>query len=152
MLSGDGVAGESDSALADSVLSGAVPDSSVPAGSSVPTDASAGGSLLDGVVLPIADPELRGVVEDIEGAVGRLRERDTVAVSNADRRALLTRMEAVSRSVFGLSHTLIADLLLQHGLDGIDGSVPDALAVLMRISRTRASQRIRYSQEFGKRT
>ncbi|SNT45484.1 hypothetical protein SAMN05421642_12178, partial [Rhodococcoides kyotonense] len=143
MLSGDGVAGESDSALADSVDSDVIS-----AGSGSPD----GGSLLDGVVLPIADPELRGVVEDIEGAVGRLRERDTVAISNVDRRALLTRMEAVSRSVFGLSHTWIADLLVQHGLDGIDGSIPDALAVLMRISRTRASQRIRYSQEFGKRT
>ncbi|OZF03714.1 HNH endonuclease [Rhodococcus sp. 14-2686-1-2] len=72
--------------------------------------------------------------------------------STADQRAVLVRTEAVTRSLFGQSHTWLADLMDLRGLDDIWGSVPDALAVLLRISRRRAGQRIRLAETLGTRT
>ncbi|WP_217899937.1 HNH endonuclease signature motif containing protein [Rhodococcoides kyotonense] len=103
-------------------------------------------------VLPIEAGYPKHVVEVIEEHVEVLGRIQTVALPNSDRRALLTRMEMVSRALFGMSHTWIADLMDQHGLDDIYGSVPDALAVLMRFSRARAGQRVRFAEQFGERT
>ncbi|WP_165839497.1 HNH endonuclease signature motif containing protein [Rhodococcus sp. Eu-32] len=119
---------------------------------SAATAGSAGSSSSPGSVLPIDAAFLAGVVASIEEQVEVLGRAQTVGLSNADRRALLVRMETVSRALFAMSHTWIADLIGQHGLDEIDGSVPEALAVLMRFSRGRAGQRIRFAKEFGERT
>ncbi|MET0198849.1 MAG: DUF222 domain-containing protein [Rhodococcus fascians] len=81
--------------------------------------------------------------------VGRMQ---TAGLHNADRRALLVRMEVVRQKLFAYSHTWIADLVDQRGLDDIYGSVPEALSVLLRSSGTRAGQRIRLAMEFGERT
>jgi hypothetical protein len=81
-----------------------------------------GGSGVDGIetVPPapdVADPELAGLVDAVESAVAELAERASVAWSNADRRAVIQRMETVSRSVTAYSHTWLGELIAQHGTD-----------------------------------
>lgn len=77
---------------------------------------------------------------------------ETSGITHSDRRALSVRCEAAQRTLFGFSHTWIADLVAGHGLDGIDGSTPLALATLIRMSLARAGQRIRYAEQFGERS
>ncbi|WP_338888079.1 HNH endonuclease signature motif containing protein [Rhodococcus sovatensis] len=95
---------------------------------------------------------LANVVATIEQQVEILGRIDMSAASTADQRALLVRMETATRSLFGYSHTWLADLMAQRGLDDIYGSVPQAVAVLLRVSVARASQRIRFADEYGHRT
>ena len=106
----------------------------------------------DGVVPVIGSAFLGELVASIEAQVAMLSRVQTVSVSNADRRALVVRVEAVCRSLFGLSHTWIADLVDQRGLEGLGGSSRDALSMLLRVSPTRAGQRLRMSELFGERT
>ncbi|MDJ0393724.1 DUF222 domain-containing protein [Rhodococcus sp. G-MC3] len=95
---------------------------------------------------------LAKVVAIIEEQVEILGRIDNVVLCNSDRRALLVRAEAVHRALFGFSHTWIADVIAQHGLDDIPGSVPYALSSLMRFSSKRAGQRIRLANHFGHRS
>ncbi|WP_241483673.1 DUF222 domain-containing protein [Rhodococcoides fascians] len=88
----------------------------------------------------------------IERGVEEVGRMQTAGLDNADRRALLVRMEVVRHKLFAYSHTWIADLVDQRGLDDIYGSVPEALSVLLRSSGSRAGQRIRLAMEFGERT
>ncbi|MBY6458041.1 DUF222 domain-containing protein [Rhodococcus sp. BP-147] len=73
-------------------------------------------------------------------------------MGDADRRALLVRVEVVQRMLFSYGHTWIADLIGGGGLDGMWGSTPEALAVLLGISRDAAGQRVLLAKEFGERT
>ncbi|MCZ4276481.1 DUF222 domain-containing protein [Rhodococcus yunnanensis] len=102
--------------------------------------------------LTIESAFLERVVAALEEQVEVLGRIQTVGASNADRRALLVRCEAVSRSLFGLSHTWIADLLAQNGLEVIEGPAKQSLATLLNLSPTRAGQRLRLSEQFGERT
>ncbi len=103
-------------------------------------------------VLEIEDVDLAHAIATIEDQVSTLRRLESAGASNSDRRALLVRAETVQRTLFALSHTWIADLIAQHGLDHIYGSVPDTLAILLRLSRRRASQRIRHAEQYGQRS
>ncbi|WP_247595909.1 MULTISPECIES: DUF222 domain-containing protein [unclassified Rhodococcus (in: high G+C Gram-positive bacteria)] len=103
-------------------------------------------------VLEIEDVDLAHAIATIEDQVSMLTRLDTVGASNSDRRPLLVRAETVQRTLFALSHTWIADLIAQHGLDHIYGSVPDTLAILLRLSRRLASQRIRHAEQYGQRS
>ncbi|MDJ0360043.1 HNH endonuclease signature motif containing protein [Rhodococcus sp. H29-C3] len=103
-------------------------------------------------VLEIEDVDLAHAIATIEDQVSMLRRLDTIGASNSDRRALLVRAETLQHALFALSHTWIADLIAQHGLDHIYGSVPDTLAILLRLSRRRASQRIRHAEQYGQRS
>ncbi|WP_080733853.1 HNH endonuclease signature motif containing protein [Rhodococcoides fascians] len=105
-----------------------------------------------GSVLPIEAAYLAQVVATLERQVEILSRMNMRGASTADQRAVLVRTEAVTRSLFGQSHTWLADLMDLRGLDDIWGSVPDALAVLLRISRRRAGQRIRLAETLGTRT
>lgn len=125
MLSGDGVAGVNETA-----------------------DAVSGHA----AGLTIESAFLERVVAALEEQLEVLGRIQTVGASNADRRALLVRCEAVSRSLFGLSHTWIADLLAQNGLEVIEGPAKQSLATLLNLSPTRAGQRLRLSEQFGERT
>ena len=107
MLSGDGVAGVTETA-----------------------DAVSGHA----AGLTIESAFLERVVAALEEQVEVLGRIQTVGASNADRRALLVRCEAVSRSLFGLSHTWIADLLAQNGLEVIEGPAKQSLATLLNLS------------------
>nr|WP_296774584.1 hypothetical protein [Rhodococcus sp. (in: high G+C Gram-positive bacteria)] len=92
----------------------------------------------EAVVSPVPVIEaayLARVVAIIEEQVQILGRIDTVGLRSADRRALMVRTETVQRALFGYTHTWIADLIAQHGLDDIPGSVPHALSLLMRFSR-----------------
>ncbi len=95
---------------------------------------------------------LANVVAVIEENVEILGRIETAGICNSDRRSLLVRGEAVQRALFGFSHTWIADVISQHGLDDLPGSVPYSLSTLMRFSARRAGQRIRLSNQFGRRT
>lgn len=97
-------------------------------------------------------PNLARIVKGLEKYAALLGQVQTCGVDNADRRALLMRTEKVSRSLFAYSHTWIADLVHQHGLDGIYGSVPEALAVLLRLPLKQSGQRILMAEQFGERT
>ncbi|ORI24404.1 HNH endonuclease [Rhodococcus sp. 1168] len=103
-------------------------------------------------MLEIKDVDLAHAIATIEDQVSTLRRLESAGASNSDRRALLVRAETVQRTLFALSHTWIADLITQHGLDHIYGSVPDTLAILLRLSRRRASQRIRHAEQYGQRS
>ncbi|MDJ0468744.1 HNH endonuclease signature motif containing protein [Rhodococcoides fascians] len=116
-----------------------------------------GGSGVDGIetVPPapaVSDPVLAGLVEAVESAVAELAEQASVAWSNADRRAVIQRMEAVSRSVTAYSHTWLNELIAQHGLDVYPGSVPCSVAWMLRITPRAAGARVRLAAELGDRT
>lgn len=117
-------------------------------------DSAVGDPAVDstGSVLPIEAAYLAQVVATLERQVEILSRMNMRGASTADQRAVLVRTEAVTRSLFGQSHTWLADLMDLRGLDDIWGSVPDALAVLLRISRRRAGQRIRLAETLGTRT
>ncbi|WP_080731059.1 DUF222 domain-containing protein, partial [Rhodococcoides fascians] len=116
-----------------------------------------GGSGVDGIetVPPapvVSDPVLAGLVEAVESAVAELAGQASVAWSNADRRAVIQRMEALSRSVTAYSHTWLNELIAQHGLDVYPGSVPCSVAWMLRITPRAAGARVRLAAELGDRT
>ncbi|OZE18798.1 hypothetical protein CH262_25020, partial [Rhodococcus sp. 05-2255-1e] len=116
-----------------------------------------GGSGVDGIetVPPapvVSDPVLAGLVEAVESAVAELAGQASVAWSNADRRAVIQRMETVSRSVTAYSHTWLNELISQHGLDVYPGSVPCSVAWMLRITPRTAGARVRLAAELGDRT
>ncbi|MBY3793939.1 DUF222 domain-containing protein, partial [Rhodococcus fascians] len=116
-----------------------------------------GGSGVDGIdtVPPapvVSDPDLAGLVVAVESAVAELAGQGSVAWSNADRRAVIQRMETVSRSVTAYSHTWLNELIAQHGLDVYPGSVPCSVAWMLRITPRAAGARVRLAAELGDRT
>ncbi|MDQ0279827.1 HNH endonuclease signature motif containing protein [Rhodococcoides fascians] len=116
-----------------------------------------GGSGVDGIetVPPapdVSDPDLAGLVEAVESAVAELAGQASVSWSNADRRAVIQRMETVSRSVTAYSHTWLNELIAQHGLDVYPGSVPCSVAWMLRITPRTAGARVRLAAELGDRT
>jgi hypothetical protein len=116
-----------------------------------------GGSGVDGIetVPPapdVSDPVLAGLVDAVESAVAELAGQASVAWSNADRRAVIQRMETVSRSVTAYSHTWLNELIAQHGLDVYPGSVPCSVAWMLRITPRTAGARVRLAAELGDRT
>ncbi|WP_407727311.1 DUF222 domain-containing protein [Rhodococcoides fascians] len=116
-----------------------------------------GGSGVDGIetVPPapvVSDPELSVLVDRVESAVAELAGQASVSWSNADRRAVVQRMEAVSRSVTAYSHTWLNELIAQHGLDVYPGSVPCSVAWMLRITPRAAGARVRLAAELGDRT
>ncbi|MDI9928833.1 DUF222 domain-containing protein [Rhodococcus sp. IEGM 1354] len=116
-----------------------------------------GGSGVDGIetVPPapeVSDPELSALVHAAESAVAQLAERASVSWTNADRRAVIQRMEALSRSVTAYSHTWLNELISQHGLDVYPGSVPCSVAWMLRITPRAAGARVRLAAELGDRT
>ncbi|MBY4209381.1 DUF222 domain-containing protein [Rhodococcus fascians] len=116
-----------------------------------------GGSGVDGIdtVPPapdVSDPDLAGLVEAVESAVAELAGQASVSWSNADRRAVIQRMETVSRSVTAYSHTWLNELIAQHGLDVYPGSVPCSVAWMLRITPRAAGARVRLAAELGDRT
>lgn len=115
--------------------------------------ADAGGGSAAGGGVPVIGPAfLASVLESLESAAELLGRVQTFGMGDADRRALLVRVEVVQRMLFSYGHTWIADLIGGGGLDEIWGSTPEALAVLLRISREAAGQRVLLAKEFGERT
>ncbi|MCJ0894265.1 HNH endonuclease signature motif containing protein [Rhodococcus sp. ARC_M5] len=116
-----------------------------------------GGSGVDGIetVPPapeVSDPELSVLVDRVESAVAELAEQASVSWTNADRRAVIQRMETLTRSVTAYSHTWLNELITQHGLDVYPGSVPCSVAWMLRITPRAAGARVRLAVELGDRT
>ncbi|WP_415973067.1 DUF222 domain-containing protein [Rhodococcus sp. 077-4] len=115
------------------------------------------GSGVDGIetVPPapeVSDPELAALVDRVESAVAELAGRASVSWTNADRRAVIQRMETLTRSVTAYSHTWLNELISQHGLDVHPGSVPSSVAWMLRITPRAAGARVRLAAELGDRT
>ncbi|MFY2790027.1 DUF222 domain-containing protein, partial [Rhodococcus sp. MALMAid1271] len=116
-----------------------------------------GGSGADGIetVPPapeVSDPELSVLVDRVESAVAALTEQASVSWTNADRRAVIQRMETVTRSLTAHSYTWLNELIAQHGLDVYPGSVPASVAWMLRITPRAAGARVRLAAELGDRT
>ncbi|CCQ17739.1 putative uncharacterized protein [Rhodococcus sp. AW25M09] len=116
-----------------------------------------GGSGVDGIdtvppVLEVSDPELSELVRAVEFAAAGLAEQASVAWSNADRRAVIQRMEKLTRSLTAHSYTWLNELIAQHGLDVYPGSVPSSVAWMLRITPRAAGARVRLAAELGDRT
>ncbi|WP_052058555.1 hypothetical protein [Rhodococcoides fascians] len=98
-----------------------------------------GGSGVDGIetVPPppvVSDPELSVLVDRVESAVAELAAQGSVSWTSADRRAVIQRMETLTRSVTAYSYTWLNELITQHGLDVYPGSVPSSVAWMLRIT------------------
>lgn len=121
-----------------------------------------GGSGVDGIgvdgietVPPapeVSDPVLSVLVDRVESAVAELAAQASVSWTNADRRAVIQRMESVSRSLPAHSYTWLNELIAQHGLDVYPGSVPCSVAWMLRITPRAAGARVRLAAELGDRT
>ncbi|WP_082323514.1 DUF222 domain-containing protein, partial [Rhodococcoides fascians] len=116
-----------------------------------------GGSGVDGIdtVPPapeVSDPELLLLVDRVESAVAELAGQASVSWTNADRRAVIQRMETLTRSVTAYSYTWLNELIAQHGLDVYAGSVPSSVAWMLRITPHAAGARVRLAAELGDRT
>ena len=116
-----------------------------------------GGSGVDGIetVPPapdVSDPELSMLINRVESAVAELAGQASVAWSNADRRAVIQRMEMLTRSVTAHSYTWLNELITQHGLDIYPGSVPSSVAWMLRITPRTAGARVRLAADLGDRT
>ncbi|OZF37892.1 hypothetical protein CH294_10255 [Rhodococcus sp. 14-2483-1-1] len=115
-----------------------------------------GGSGVDGIetVPPppeVSDPELSVLVDRVESAVAELAGQGSVSWTNADRRALIQRMETLTRSVTAYSYTWLNELIAQHGLDVYPGSVPSSVAWMLRITPRAVGARVRLAAELGDR-
>ncbi|WP_179276782.1 HNH endonuclease signature motif containing protein [Rhodococcus sp. RS1C4] len=105
-------------------------------------------------VLPIEDPALRAAVEEMESAWGAVAEAslDGRVVGDADRRAVLVRMESVSRAMYGTSHTWLTELVDGDGLAVLpERSNPSRLACLLRIDSAVAGRRIKIAGKLARR-
>ncbi|OZF53730.1 hypothetical protein CH293_10770 [Rhodococcus sp. 14-2470-1b] len=105
-------------------------------------------------VLPIEDPALRAAVEEMESAWGAVAEAslDGRVVGDADRRAVLVRMETVSRAIYGTSHTWLTELVDGDGLAVMpERSNPSRLACLLRIDSAVAGKRIKIAGKLARR-
>ncbi|QII04881.1 DUF222 domain-containing protein [Rhodococcoides fascians A25f] len=116
-----------------------------------------GGSGVDGIetVPPppvVSDPALSILVDRVESAVAELAGQGSVSWTNADRRAVIQRMETLTRSVTAYSYTWLNELITQHGLDVYPGSVPCSVAWMLRITPRTAGARVRLAAELGDRT
>ncbi|MGF0312695.1 DUF222 domain-containing protein [Rhodococcus sp. IEGM1428] len=116
-----------------------------------------GGPGVDGIetVPPapeVSDPELSVLIDRVESAAAELAEQGSVSWTNADRRAVIQRMETLTRSVTAYSYTWLNELITQHGLDVYPGSVPCSVAWMLRITPRAAGARVRLAAELGDRT
>ncbi|WP_082899535.1 HNH endonuclease signature motif containing protein [Rhodococcus sp. EPR-147] len=116
-----------------------------------------GGSGVDGIdtvppTLDVSDPELSELISAVESAVAGLAGQASVAWSNPDRRAVIQRMEMLTRSLTAYSYTSLNELIAQHGLDVYPGSVPSSVAWMLRITPRAAGARVRLAAELGGRT
>nr|WP_255182902.1 HNH endonuclease signature motif containing protein [Rhodococcus sp. 15-649-1-2] len=105
-------------------------------------------------VLPIEDPALRAAVEEMESAWGAVAKAslDGRVVGDADRRAVLVRMETVSRAMYGTSHTWLTELVDGDGLAVMpERSNPSRLACLLRIDSAVAGKRIKIAGKLARR-
>ncbi|WP_230592538.1 DUF222 domain-containing protein, partial [Rhodococcoides fascians] len=100
----------------------------------------------------VSDPELSVLVDRVESAVADLAAQGSVSWTNADRRAVIQRMETLTRSVTAYSYTWLNELITQHGLDVYPGSVPSSVAWMLRITPRAAGARVRLAAELGDRT
>ncbi|OZC73392.1 hypothetical protein CH274_28195 [Rhodococcus sp. 06-418-5] len=116
-----------------------------------------GGSGVDGIetVPPapeVSDPDLSVLVDRVESAIAELAGQASVSWTNADRRAVIQRMETATRSLTAYSYTWLNELISQHGLDVYPGSVPSSVAWMLRITPRAAGARVRLAAELGDRT
>ncbi|WP_139279989.1 HNH endonuclease signature motif containing protein [Rhodococcoides yunnanense] len=103
-------------------------------------------------VLPISDPSLCDAVESMEAAWAAVADVETWALTDADRRAVLVRMETLSRAMYGTSHTWLTELIEGDGLAVLpERANPSRLACLLRIDPGVAGKRIKIAAKMSAR-
>ncbi|MGA9873898.1 MAG: DUF222 domain-containing protein, partial [Rhodococcus sp. (in: high G+C Gram-positive bacteria)] len=103
-------------------------------------------------VLAIGDPVLNDAVGSMEAAWNAVAEVESSALTDTDRRAVLVRMEKLSRAMYGTSHTWLTELIDNDGLAVLpDRTNPSRLASLLRIDPSVAGKRIKIAGRLASR-
>ncbi|KZF07325.1 hypothetical protein A2J03_23025 [Rhodococcus sp. EPR-157] len=103
-------------------------------------------------VLAISDPTLREAVEEMEAAWNRIAAVDSSLLLDADRRALMVRMETLSRAMYGTSHTWLTELIENDGLAVLpERTNPSRLGCLLRVDPVVAGKRIKVAAKLSRR-
>ncbi|MDJ0394663.1 DUF222 domain-containing protein [Rhodococcus sp. G-MC3] len=101
-------------------------------------------------VLPIADPCLLDAVVSMESAWVCVAAVASIGLLDADKRALMVRMETLSRAMYGTSHTWLTELIDSDGLAVMpEKKNPSRLASLLRINAGVAGKRIRIAAKIA---
>ncbi|NIL76985.1 DUF222 domain-containing protein [Rhodococcus sp. B10] len=101
-------------------------------------------------VLPISDASLLAAVESMESAWDSVADVDTSMLDDADRRALLVRMEKLSRAMYGTSHTWLTELIENDGLAVLpDRTNASRLASLLLVDPSVAGKRIKIAAKIA---
>ena len=103
-------------------------------------------------VLAISDPTLCEAVEAMEAAWNRVAAVDSSLLVDADRRALMVRMETLSRAMYGTSHTWLTELVENDGLAVLpERTNPSRLGCLLRVDPLVAGKRIKIAAKLSRR-
>lgn len=103
-------------------------------------------------VLAISDPILSAAVESMESAWASVAAVESIRLIDADKRALMVRMETLSRAMYGTSHTWLSELVESDGLAVMpEKRNPARLACLLRINAGVAGKRIKIAAKIAAR-
>lgn len=101
-------------------------------------------------VLPIDDPVLCQAVESMEAAWASVADMESSTLNDGDKRALMARMETLSRAMYGTSHTWLTELIENDGLLVLpDRTNPSRLASLLRVDPSVAGKRIKIATKLS---
>ncbi|MGB7234375.1 MAG: DUF222 domain-containing protein, partial [Rhodococcus sp. (in: high G+C Gram-positive bacteria)] len=102
--------------------------------------------------LAISDPTLCEAVEAMEAAWNRVAAVDSSLLVDADRRAVMVRMETLSRAMYGTSHTWLTELVENDGLAVLpERTNPSRLGCLLRVDPLVAGKRIKIAAKLSRR-
>ena len=103
-------------------------------------------------VLAISNPSLRGAVEVLEKAWEVVATVETSSLDDADHRALMVRMETLTRAMHGTSHTWLTELIESDGLAVLpERTNASRLAGLLLVDPGVAGKRIKIAQRMAPR-
>lgn len=103
-------------------------------------------------VLAISDRTLCEAVEAMEAAWKCVAAVDSSLVVDADWRAVMVRMETLSRAMYGTSHTWLTELVENDGLAVLpEKTNPSRLGCLLRVDPLVAGKRIKIAAKLSRR-
>ncbi|OLT36818.1 hypothetical protein BJF84_08520 [Rhodococcus sp. CUA-806] len=103
-------------------------------------------------VLAISNPSLREAVEVLEKAWEVVAAVETSSLDDADHRALMVRMETLTRAMHGTSHTWLTELIESDGLAVLpERTNASRLAGLLLVDPGVAGKRIKIAQRMAPR-
>ncbi|MCC8927477.1 HNH endonuclease signature motif containing protein [Rhodococcus sp. I2R] len=103
-------------------------------------------------VLAISNPSLREAIEVLEKAWAAVAAVETSSLDDADHRALMVRMETLTRAMHGTSHTWLTELIESDGLAVLpERTNASRLAGLLLVDPGVAGKRIKIAQRMAPR-